>query len=181
MKWRRKKRPCLALLAGILLLCTLAGGSLAWLTARTAAMDNTFTVGQQSCEIEETFDKKVKTDVKVRNTGDFDAWIRAAVVVNWSDGAGGLAGRRPVEGTDYRIEYGDDWAFGADGYAYCKRATAPGNLTPVWIVRCEPLVDAPEGYALEVTILAETIQSEPLAAVREAWPASPVTGEVVQP
>ena len=86
-----------------------------------------------------------------------------------------------MEGTDYRIEYGDDWAFGADGYAYCKRVTAPGNLTPVWIVRCEPLVDAPEGYALEVTILAETIQSEPLTAVQEAWPASPVTGEVVQP
>ncbi len=177
----RMSRTALVLAAVVLVLGAAIGGTVAWLAANTPGLTNTFTPGEVKCTVEETFDGKTKQNVKIKNTGNTDAYIRAKVVVTWKDAAGNVyGGATPVEGTDYTISYNaDDWS-AVDGYWYCTQPVAPdapNNLTPVLINSASPVEGkAPEGYALSIEILAEAIQSSPASAVQEAWGFVPGSG-----
>ena len=165
----KTKKP-VALVAILVLLCCAVAGTVAYLVTSTDPVTNTFTPAKVTTSVEETFDGITKSNVRIQNTGDIDAYIRVAVIVNWADKDGKVYGKKPVEGTDYSISYNkSDWFQGSDGYYYCKTAIAPTKSTPVLINSCAPAGQAPEGYALQVTILADGIQSEPSNAVTEAW------------
>ena len=45
-----------------------------------------------------------KKNVTVTNTGNVDAFIRAAIIVTWKDSAGNIAATVPVEGYDYNLK-----------------------------------------------------------------------------
>ena len=103
---RKFKRRIISLLTSIVLLCTLAVGStIAFLTAQTDPIENTFIPGEITCDIVEAFDGKTKEDVCVVNTGDAPAYIRAAVIITWKDSEGNVSADMPVPGVDYTIEY----------------------------------------------------------------------------
>ncbi len=175
-----RKAP-VALVAILVLLCCAVAGTVAFLVTKTDSVVNTFTPSKVTTYVEEEFNGQTKSNVKIQNTGDIDAYIRVAVIVNWADASGNVYGEKPVEGTDYTISYnktvqadGGQWIEGSDGYWYYTKPVAPSTednpqYTGVLIKSCEPGAQAPAGYDLQVTILADGIQSKPDKVVKEVW------------
>lgn len=168
------------LVSMVLLVVGAVGGTVAYIVAHADPVENVFEATSVPCEVEEKFDGQVKTDVKIENQGNIDAYIRAKVVITWQDKEGNVAAQVPVENEDYTIEYaGDDKWFQKDGYWYCSEAVAPDETTPILIARCEPVKEkVPDGYYLSVEILAESIQSSPDDAASEAWGISASNGTI---
>lgn len=167
----RWKRSGILLAAVIVLLAGAVGGTWAFLVAQSEPVQNNFTYAHVSCTINEEFDGTTKSNVKIQNTGDIPAYIRARIVVTWKDANGNVSSTVPVKNTDYTIAFNEnekDWTQQGD-YWYCKTAVDAGEETPVLITKCEKKGNAPKDYDLSVEILADAIQSEPASAVTEAW------------
>ena len=181
---RSSRRKAAVLLSSLALLITLAVGiTAAFLIASDGPITNLFNPSAVSCQVnEQSFDGMAKTNVTIANTGDTEAYIRAAIVVSWKDEQGGnVYGAAPVEGKDYTVDLNvADWIKGNDGYYYYKKPVAPkgesGSVTAVLIKSCTVKQDnAPVGYGLNVEILGSAIQSVPVSAVNEKWPAVTVS------
>ena len=72
------------------------------------------------------------------------------------------------------------WSKGNDGYYYFNKSVAKDELTSVLIKECKALVKK-EGYHLQVSILAESVQSNPADAVKDAWGITPdANGNIVK-
>lgn len=163
---QRMKRKSLLLVAGILLLLTVAiGGTIAYIVTNTDSMVNTFEPGKVPIEINEAFNGTMKSDVTIKNKGNVPAYIRAKVVVTWKDKAGNVSAT-PVTASDYSISYNEtDWT-NVDGFWYYKNAVNPEASTQALIYGCSKTEAAnpPEGYDLSVEIIAESIQAEGMRA-----------------
>lgn len=169
---RRSHKPTLLMMALAIVLGAFVGTTVAYLFTNTDALTNTFNPAKVTTEITEDFDKNVKDNVKVKNTGDIDAYIRAAVVVTWQDVNGNVHPTAPVADADYTVNYPTNtgWVKHTDGFYYCTTAVKPNATTGILLTNCKPVEGkAPEGYHLSVEILASAIQSEPASAVQEAW------------
>lgn len=177
---RRNSKPFFLLVALAVVLCAVVGTTVAYLFDNTEPITNTFTPVEVTTEITEDFKNNVKNDVKVTNTGDIDAYIRAAVVVTWQNDDGNVYPTAPVEGTDYTVSYpGNGWVKHTDGYYYYTSAVAPNASTGVLLTDCKPVESkTPDGYHLVVEILASAIQAEPADAVKEAWSVTISNGSV---
>ena len=171
---RRPKRLATLLVSLLLVLGVAVGGTVAFLSTRTNSKVNTFTPSEVTCEVTETFDKNVKSQVAVQNTGDTTAFIRAAINVTWMKDADSyddadqtVSAKAPVKDTDYSITLAQNtnWIKGADGYYYYKLPVAPQGSTEVLIDECKLL----DGCHLSVEIVASAIQAGPEAAVQAAW------------
>ena len=185
MKGKRvmKTKKPVALVAILVLLCCAVAGTVAYLVTSTGPVTNTFTPASVTTEVVEEFNGTTKSNVRIKNTGNIDAYIRVAVVANWIDKDGNVyGGATPVAGKDYTLTpktgENENWFQGYDGYYFCKNAIESGSETPVLIESCAKTTGAevPEGYDLQVTILADGIQSVPADAVQQAWPAVQVSG-----
>lgn len=166
---KNKKLLLIAIAVLIAVACT-TGGTLAYLMAGTPSVDNTFRPVYVSCSVEEQFDGVTKTDVKIKNTGDINAYIRATFVVMWVADNGSVLGDKPVLGTDYTIDYGSaNWLQGSDGFYYYNVPVSAGDTTAILLDKVILKGEAPEGYSLTVHVAATAIQAEPAAAVTEAW------------
>ena len=77
----------------------LAVPTLAFLLSRTDPVVNSFQPSKVTCEINETFENGVKTDVSVKNTGNTTAYIRASIVVSWVDESGNISAVPPLANT----------------------------------------------------------------------------------
>lgn len=174
----KTKQP-VALVAILVLLCCTVAGTLAYLVDSTDPVTNTFTPAHVSTAVDETFENGVKSDVKIQNTGDIPAYIRAAVIINWAD-ANGNVSATPVKTTDYTIKWTKEGWVEHGGYYYYTAPVAVGALTGQLFTGCELAkgVTPPEGYSLQVTILADGIQSEPADAVTQAWGVTVTNGTI---
>lgn len=168
------KRKCalkrgLTPLAAVALLAALivsVCGTLAWLTTRTQAITNTFTPAAPSIVVEETFGNQTKSDVKIKNTGEVNSYIRVALIPTWQDDKGNPVGV-PASLSDLNITLNEtDWLNIGD-YYYCKTAIVPSEKTPVLIQTAT--VKTPNGYHMNLQILADAIQAEPNDAVTDTW------------
>lgn len=187
------------LLASLLVvLGIVVGGTLAWLTDDTGIVTNTFFAGEVPNEVIEDLQGNVKNDVKIKNTGNVDAYIRAAVTVTWVEVdengnlTGNVYGEAPVLGEDYEWYPADDssalgtigenWKKGKDGYYYYTHKVPENTETGILFTRCKPIIDSetgktknqPEGYVLSVEIMGQSIQadgknSEGIAPVIVEW------------
>lgn len=163
------KKKIITLLALVLLLTLVIAGTVAFLATGTNSIVNTFTPSHVTTQVVETLDGNTKSDVMIKNTGDTDAYIRATYVVNWVDAYGNIYAAQPEEGTAYTVVLNkgsgsDQWTQGNDdGYYYYNSevpATAGHDYTGVLITSIAPVAGkAPTGYTLQVTIIAEGIQS----------------------
>ena len=163
---KKTKKPA-ALLASLVLVVVVAvAGTVSFIATQTQGVVNTFTPSSIPVEIHETFNGGTKSNVRIENEGNANAYIRAAVVVNWVDEDGNVLGQRPVKGTDYSITYDllNGWAEGDDGYYYWTAivpATNGTDLTGVLISEATVLKDAPvRGYDLAIDIMAQSIQAD---------------------
>ena len=167
------KKLLITLICAITTVCVVAGSTIAYLYTKTDDRTNKFEPVFVSCEVEEKFDGTVKSDVKIRNTGDIEAYIRATFVVMWVSDSGAVHSSAPVEGQDYTLVLGTNgWVKGSDGFYYFIAPVHSGEATQILISSISPLVEGPEGYSLSVHVASTAIQSQPASAVNEAWGAT---------
>lgn len=163
-----RKKASFLLTSLILLLTLVIGGTAAFLIAYDDPVENTFKPSRVATEVHETFSNNVKEKVKIYNSGDTTAYIRAAIVVTWKDGKGGNV--YPGTPTGYTMLLNlTDWDEGPDGFYYYKYPVEPGQETNPLIISCTPGTYEPEGYALNVEILGSAIQSVPTSVVTSNW------------
>lgn len=174
----------IALLALLAVLVAAVGGTLAWLSATTAPIENTFTFAEVDIEINEAFNaaKTLKSNVSVQNVDDEDnipVYIRVALVPTWQDDSGNIVGV-PASLIDLTISWDDngaasstlanDWIKIGDYYYYTKPVDV-GNSTAVLIKSAEVADSAnAEAYHMDLQVVADAIQAEPDAAVESVWP-----------
>ena len=156
-----------ALLALVLILVCTVGGTVAYLVAHTDPVTNTFTPGEVSCQVEEKFNGKIKTEAVIKNTGNVPAYIRVAVVANTIDAQGNITGMTNLPTDWLNDEY---WTKIGDFYYYTG-VVQPGDVPADLLKNGIPLT------GIQVTILASAIQSMPDVAVKEAWHMSYNSGD----
>ncbi len=182
-----KKKLIILLVSLILVLTAVAGTTVAFVITKTSDVKNIFQPSYVACEVLEgedgkTFDGMTKKDVRIKNTGDTEAYIRAAVVVTWvSESDKSISAQQPEVNEDYSITYTSNsgWIRGSDGYWYYTDPVASGDVTGMLFDSCEVIEGkAPEGYYLSVEIVASAIQSVPETVVEEQWGVT-VTDDVI--
>lgn len=176
----RVNKTLFALLAIVMVIGAVVGTTVAFLVDKTGNVQNTFEYAKVSCEVTETFNGTLKSNVQIKNTGTTDAYIRATYVVNWLDKDGNIVASVP-KGYSYELTENPDgqWTKASgDGYFYYLKPVAPKASTPGSLLTCT--VTRPENpeYRLSVEILATAIQSQPAKAVGEAWGVSIAPGSV---
>mgnify|MGYP003297179293 CR=1 FL=1 len=169
VKHRKKQKKVVSLLLSIALLLTLAtGGTLAYIVTKSAMAQNQFVAGYVTSSVNDTG--------TVTNSGNVDAYIRAAVVVNWMDKDGNVYGIKPR----YSVDVNGGWKAIGDFYYYTATVPASGttNNGPVTVNVKD---NAPSNdYELSIEIVAEAIQTEgtldsndSVTAVLNAWGLTP--------
>lgn len=181
-------RTGMTLLSLALVLLLTVGGTLAWVTARTETITNTFEMGSIVPEIKEDFDNRTKENVYVTNNGSVPAYVRVALVYTWRDDATpgknpdntGTIVAEPVDvENDLSIVWGSDkWLKGTDGYYYYTEPVGAGEETKKLISSLSVKGTSENGklYNLDVQILVDAIQAEPVKAVTETWGVTVVDG-----
>ena len=172
-------RQVLLLAALVVIAMGVVGGTVAYLVTNTTPVVNTFEPGYVKCVINEDFNDgdTVKENVTVTNTGNVDAFIRAAIIVTWKSG-NDIVATVPENDIDYKItglENNTKWTKVGDYYYYNEKVS-PGETTSNLFDSCKVLTDM--GYTLSVEIPADAIQSTPANAVESSWHVSISNGSV---
>ena len=165
---RRRGRATAMLLATVMLFALAVGGTIAWLTDKDRPLVNTFDPSKVTCEVQEKFDGKVKSDVNVKNTGDIDAFIRVKLVTYRTNDAG-----QHIGGTAALPQFtlGANWVE-YNGYYYYTLPVAPGDKPATKLTDSMTLTESyydADGGHQSIDVMAEAIQSVPEAAVKAAW------------
>lgn len=155
-----------ALILSLCLIFALAvGTTFALLKANTEPVTNTFTAAKSGTDIVEKLDGSQKTSIAVKNTGTAVSYVRVKLVMNWVDESGNVS----AEPVNITPSITDNW-FLKDGIYYYKMPVAANGGVTTNLLQTPITQDAaPEGYHLEVTVLAESIQAAPSKAVTESW------------
>lgn len=164
--------------AAVALIATLAvGGTLAWLSAYTQPVKNTFVMGDVPPQVTESFNQEVKENVKVANNGNIPAYIRVALVFTWQDDSENVVGE-PASLDDLIIDWGTEggsetaeapgngWIKIGD-YYYYTQPVAAGATTPNLIDSAT--VETENGYRMNLQVIADSIQANPTSVVKEQW------------
>lgn len=155
-----------ALILSLCLIFALAvGTTFALLKANTEPVENTFTAAKSGTDIVEKLDGSQKTSIAVKNTGTAVSYVRVKLVMNWVDESGNVSAT-PVGIT---VDYDNTKWFVQDGIYYYKMPVAANGETTNLLKTPIAQDAAPEGYHLEVTVLAESIQAAPSKAVTDSW------------
>ena len=196
MKHLKKHRPgrakALLLIASLAVLLTATVGSTAaWLVSKPAAVENDFVPGKVACQVLEDFGTEsgtyVKSNVRVKNNGNTDAYIRVLLVFTWKDDKGNIFSNKPQEDKDYQIVMDDltNWIMqksDAGLYFYYKKPVAPEEETSKLIDSLRQIagVTGPENgkYKLSVDVLADAVQADPPEAVKDSWGVAVENGEI---
>lgn len=171
--FKNKRKVVLIVLSAVVILGVAAGITVAAYKQQSASVTNSILPADVTSEVEETPAGNAKTNVKLRNTGTVDTYLRAKIVINWVKDGQVYGKATPVQGVDYTVSYNltsTGWGKGADGFYYYRTAVAPGAATAVLINSIKPVTGkAPAGCTLKVDIIGSAIQSKPTSAVVSMW------------
>lgn len=179
------KKKTVFIISAVLLLTATVGSMIAFVFTSTGKIDNTFTPSLVSCAIVEngsttehyrdTVSISSKSDVRIKNTGDTNAYIRVAVIISWKSADGKVWAVSP-SASDYEITLAQNsgWELAADGYCYYTSQVSPTACTNALFELIEQKNEGPKGadgtqYFLSVEIVASAIQSSPDEVVTSAW------------
>ena len=153
-----------ALILSLCLIFALAvGTTFALLKASTAPVENTFTAAKSDIKIDEDVTGGQKKSI-IENTGTAVSYVRVKLVMNWVDESGNVS----AEPVNITPSITADWFEQGGIYYYKMPVAAKGETTN--LLKTPITQDAaPEGYHLEVTVLAESIQAAPSTAVQQSW------------
>ena len=162
------KRSLVLVVSVLALVLAVAGGTLAWLSANTTPVTNTFTPAQVTCEVKETFKNNVKSNVNVKNTSNIDAYLRVKLVTYRVNNAGQhIGGTAKIPA----FTLGENWVKHGDFYYYTL-PVAPAETPAANLIDTITLTGSyndADGGKQVIEVMAEAIQSEPETAVGEAW------------
>ena len=174
-----------ALLVSVSLILILAVVVFAFLRISTGKLDNIFVdEAPQKPVISESFDKAVKSNVKVQvpdhpDGVGYSMYVRALIVVTWyNETSNTTLHTAPVLGTDYSLDLdlSNGWLKSTtDGFYYYTSPVKSGEYTNTLINSCKPLLTSPEeDYALRVEIISQTVQASGktslgVPAVTDVW------------
>lgn len=151
----------LALLSGSVL------GTLAYLSAVSDQVTNTFSAGKVTNNPTEEFDGTTKSSIIIENKGNIPVFIRVRLVTYRVDDEGKhIAG----EATVPDFTPGTDWFREGDFYYY-KNAVAVDGKTSNLLgtsITLRQYTDADGGKQV-IEVISESIQSDPTSVVEEAW------------
>lgn len=155
-----------------LVAAVIAGSTLAYFIANSVTVANTFSTGSISCKIDEDFsDTTVKKDVRIKNTGKSDAFIRVRLVPSWENASGEAVPVKASLTDNLNISWSNtkdtDWIDGKDGYYYYKSSVKPGAYTSYLIKTAT--VKTANGNKMNLNVLAEAIQTAPNDTVKTIW------------
>ena len=167
---RRSKKTGMLFLSLLLVIGMVVGGTVAWLSTKSAPITNTFLPTKVTCKVTESFDDStgVKSNVNVENTGTINAFIRVKLVTYRTNDQG-----KHIGGTASLPEFtlGENWV-SYDGYYYYTLPVAPGESPRTNLADSMTLngsyPDA-DGGKQAIDVMAEAIQSVPENAVKAAW------------
>ena len=179
---RRSKKTGMLFLSLLLVIGMVVGGTVAWLSTKSAPITNTFLPSKVACEVTESFNGRtgVKSNVNVKNTGDIDAYIRVKLVTyrvnDEGDHIGGIAKIPDFTPGAGWVENGD--------YYYYTQPVAPGEQPEISLIDRITLTDSyddaddADGGKQVIEVMAEAIQANGVAddgtkAVVEAWGVDP--------
>lgn len=172
-----KGRMAAMILSTVLLLALAIGGTVAWLTANTGNVANTFTPSHVTCEVNESFDGETKSNVNVTNTSDIYAYIRVKLVTYRTNDQGQhIGGTAEIPA----FEPGAGWVE-HDGYYYYTSPVKPGEKPAANLINSIELTGSyndADGGRQAIEVMAEAIQSVPEDAVKAAWGVSISPGNV---
>lgn len=184
----RWNRSFVVLAALLVLVLGIVGTTLAWLTDKTKDLTNTFEYAKVSCEVLETVNEAQtqKSDVRIQNTGNTDAYIRATYVVTIRDKEGNILYdayetekfKNYMADLERRINDDGSWQEGKDGYWYYRLPVASNEKTEELfreMIRSAYIEINGTVADTYIEILASAVQAMPTNAVTEAW------GATVQP
>lgn len=175
------KKALFIILSVALIVCGTVAGTLAWLTAKTDSVVNTFTVGDINIELKETTGEtykmvpgiELKKDptitvkagseacwlfVKVEKSGNFDTFMDYAMADGWK----ALTG---VTGVYYR-EVGDKSAEGATDESF---AVISGNKVTVKTEVTKEMLTAEDFANPTFTFTAYAVQKAGFDTAEKAW------------
>lgn len=179
-------RKAVLILSLCLIFALSVGTTVALLKANTAPVTNTFKAATSGTHVDVEDSGNEKTGIFVKNEGTATSYVRVKLVMNWVSDDGKTISGEPV---NINVKYDTNNWFEKDGIYYYKTPVGPkdsdndttANLLKAGSPITEPTVDKPDGYHLEVTVLAESIQAAPSTAVEGAWPAVKVAGGSLTP
>ena len=167
---RRSKKTGMLFLSLLLVIGMVVGGTVAWLSTKSATITNTFLPSKVACEVTESFDGRtgVKSNVNVKNTGDIDAYIRVKLVSYRTNDAG-----QHIGGTAElpAFDLGEGWVEHG-GYYYYTKPVKPNQKPEADLTNEMTLkgnCDGADGGHQAIDVMAEAIQSVPENAVQAAW------------
>lgn len=174
---RRSKKTGMLFLSLLLVIGMVVGGTLAWLSTKSAPITNTFLPTKVTCKVTESFDGTTKRNVNVTNTGDIDAYIRVKLVtyrVNDKEQHIGGTASLPT------FTLGKNWV-SYHGYYYYRLPVAPGGSPETNLTESMTLIDSytdADGGKQVIEVMAEAIQANGVAddgkkAVVKAWGVDP--------
>lgn len=161
-----------ALILSLCLIFALAvGTTFALLKANTAPVTNTFKAATSGTHVDVEDSGNEKTGIFVKNEGTATSYVRVKLVMNWVSDDGKTISGEPV---NIDVKYDTTKWFEQDGIYYYKTPVGPNMTTDNLLQKDKHITEPtgkPEGYHLEVTVLAESIQAAPSTAVEGAWTA----------
>ena len=176
---RRSKKTGMLFLSLLLVIGMVVGGTVAWLSTKSAPITNTFLPSHVSCSVAEEFNGTTKSNVNVTNTSDIDAFIRVKLVTyRVNDEEQHIGGTAEIP--DFKP--GAGWVKNGDYYYYTKPVAPdeqPADALISSITLTDPYDDADGGKPV-IEVMAEAIQANGVAddstkAVVKAWGVDPET------
>ena len=174
--------------AAVLVAVAAVGVTLAFMFKK-ANVKNTFVPAEVACTVHEKLDGKditeaaakggEKSDIRVKNTGKVNEYLRVRLVSCFVDAEGNVTGAEPSVYPDIILH--DGWIAGGNHTYYYTEPIEPGGYTPVM---CRPFTLAEktlrDGTTVfqVVQVFAECIQAEPSDAVQQSWGVTVINGTV---
>ena len=178
------KKILYALLIVFAVIILISASVFAAFLRKTDNVKNTFSPAvSQLPEVQEVFTDNVKKDVKISvGQTNYPVYVRVALMFNWQEKDnknGAIHFGELKDGTDYTLDINDaDWMY-KDGYYYYKYPVKSDGVTNTLIKKSEPIgSNTPDGYALSVNILVQTVQAvghtdvdsaTSVTALKDAW------------
>ncbi len=167
------KARTLALAAALAVLLLAGVGATTAYIHRSVRLTNVFELAAVNVDVSETFDgTTTKEDVAIENTADTPVYIRATLLIAWTDGNERVLADIPQANIDYTLTAArTGWVRGTDGYYYYTKPVSPHQKTSNLLDTLTKLYTGTDKI-LSVTIAAQAVQATPREAVCQVWGAT---------
>lgn len=154
----KKKKMIAILAASLVLIGGVTGITISVIKAQTQVVENKFSIGKVTIEIEEIIDEtKMQKEPSVKNTGSCDCLIRMKVAINPSDAKIKLTGGAFAEVNQTKWVYNEK-----DGFYYYQDIVPAGESTEALFTNYEwtGKEDYSDFEEFDIVLYQEAIQVE---------------------